>query len=54
MLHQRCAQSRTGVFGQRMILLVAEQEEVFHTLTVAAYVLQYIAVSFVVYRTGAA
>jgi hemolysin III len=28
--------------------------EVFHALTVAAYVLQYIAVSFVVYRTGAA
>jgi hemolysin III len=28
--------------------------EVFHALTVAAYVLQYIAVSFVVYRAGAA
>jgi hemolysin III len=28
--------------------------EVFHALTVAAYVLQYIAVSFVVYRGGAA
>jgi hemolysin III len=28
--------------------------EIFHALTVAAYVLQYIAVSFVVYRAGAA